>query len=924
MRKVAILLIALCTCLGTGAQPLCSLTDYSEHTGIPAEIMRIMVDRQGLLWAASTNGIYRYDGYEWRNFKSHAGDGTRLKTNRVKSIYQSKEGNIWSVIDNHAILFDLQKYQFVDALAEYEKLTGQTLDITKVRTLDNGTTWFITSNGHLLMTDNDQVRTIHSVMRAPSDKEANLSADEQGRTWIVTPQATYTYSNHQLKREKKIVSTSLQTVPSPLTSYLKDIDYTYDDANGTKWLFTEAGQVYYMERGDSQPHLYDKVNVNPGNEFNNTRDGKGNLWFIHRYNLMRLSFGRQPYHRFAPGQTLWYRSGMKDRQGRLWLSDKESGYVMVYAADKRFLGYLAADGTLAQAPRSFESPVYSMLQDRYGNIWLGTRTQGLYRLREDGGAFRADHFTTKGNVLGDLKIFDLKEDQQGRVWLSTEKAGPHCIMRPQDDKPQFLYVGHGLNGYQSSYCQKTYTVLPTHDGHLVVGTAEGLYVADIRGKNVGQTPFKEHQREADRPQSISCSHVSCLTETSGHRLFVGTQGGGVNEIMTKDLMADHLDFRHYDVTTGLPSDMPRTMFSDRQGGVWIIFENVVVKLTNDDREHPLCNLYFRNQQLAFTNMKPVQMAEGHWLLGTEQGAIIADIEQMERHTSDYVPPIVLTRVNIEGQNIDHAPSQTDTIVLSPGQRNVSLTFAALDYDHPQDISYAFRIGQEQSWNYIDAGGRSVSMTNLEPDTYTLVVRSTNGEGQWVDNEHRVTIIVKPTFWQTGFAKILIVTIILLVIAIIAYTILYIKRIKRQQHETLEAYLALLKKQEENEQPTEQAHETTESASVKLNEEDKAFMKRLMAYIEQNINNSDASPEEMADATATSRSSLHRKVNRLVGMTPMEFMREARVRKACQLLRESSMAVVDIAYACGYSDPKYFSKCFKQDTGMTPKQYREGN
>ena len=57
---------------------------------------------------------------------------------------------------------------------------------------------------------------------------------------------------------------------------------------------------------------------------------------------------------------------------------------------------------------------------------------------------------------------------------------------------------------------------------------------------------------------------------------------------------------------------------------------------------------------------------------------------------------------------------------------------------------------------------------------------------------------------------------------------------------------------------------------------------------------------------------------------MEFLREARVRKACQLLRESSMAVVDIAYACGYSDPKYFSKCFKQDTGMTPKQYREGN
>lgn len=100
------------------------------------------------------------------------------------------------------------------------------------------------------------------------------------------------------------------------------------------------------------------------------------------------------------------------------------------------------------------------------------------------------------------------------------------------------------------------------------------------------------------------------------------------------------------------------------------------------------------------------------------------------------------------------------------------------------------------------------------------------------------------------------------------------------------------------------------------------MKRLMAYIEANISNADASPEEMADATATSRSNLNRKVNRLVGMSPMELMREARLRKAYQLLEENQMSINDIAYACGFSDPKYFSKCFKQATGQTPKQYKD--
>ena len=217
-------MIGLWACLTASAQPVCRLTDYTREEGTPDEVMRIMIDRQGLLWVASSNGIYRYDGYEWRNFKSHAGDGTRLKTNRVRSIYQSKEGNIWSVIDHHAILFDIQNYQFVDVLADYEKRTGQRLDITKVRTLDNGSTWFITSDGHLLMTDSDYAHNIYPVMKAPNDNEANLSADEQGRTWIVTQQATYIYKDHQLKKTNETAPSHLPARRLSLPS-LPDIDY---------------------------------------------------------------------------------------------------------------------------------------------------------------------------------------------------------------------------------------------------------------------------------------------------------------------------------------------------------------------------------------------------------------------------------------------------------------------------------------------------------------------------------------------------------------------------------------------------------------------------------------------------------------------------------------------------------------------------
>ena len=81
--------------------------------------------------------------------------------------------------------------------------------------------------------------------------------------------------------------------------------------------------------------------------------------------------------------------------------------------------------------------------------------------------------------------------------------------------------------------------------------------------------------------------------------------------------------------------------------------------------------------------------------------------------------------------------------------------------------------------------------------------------------------------------------------------------------------------------------------------------------------------DMADATATSRSGLNRKMKSLLGVTPLDFIREARIRKACQLLKEG-LPINDVAYNCGFSDPKYFGKCFKAEIGMTPKEYKVEN
>jgi transcriptional regulator GlxA family with amidase domain len=141
--------------------------------------------------------------------------------------------------------------------------------------------------------------------------------------------------------------------------------------------------------------------------------------------------------------------------------------------------------------------------------------------------------------------------------------------------------------------------------------------------------------------------------------------------------------------------------------------------------------------------------------------------------------------------------------------------------------------------------------------------------------------------------------------------------KSQQRETLEAYLALLHT-EEQEQKTAQE----KTSKPQLSEQDDAMMKRVMTFVEEHIGDTDAGVSEMAEAALMSKSNLTRKLKELIGLTPGDFLKEARIKKATELLKNTNMNISEIAYRCGFNDPKYFSKVFKSSIGKTPSEYRE--
>lgn len=104
--------------------------------------------------------------------------------------------------------------------------------------------------------------------------------------------------------------------------------------------------------------------------------------------------------------------------------------------------------------------------------------------------------------------------------------------------------------------------------------------------------------------------------------------------------------------------------------------------------------------------------------------------------------------------------------------------------------------------------------------------------------------------------------------------------------------------------------------------DKEFLDKVISVIKSNMSEGDFDVVQLADALAVSKSSLYRKMKIATGLSPIEFIRNIRLKHGSQLLKDKSISVAEVAYECGFSNPKYFATCFKEEFGVTPKEYQK--
>lgn len=624
-------------------------------------------------------------------------------------------------------------------------------------------------------------------------------------------------------------------------------------------------------------------------------DRQGNIWLYDDHGIYivtpRLSRGNSV-------NTRDVRSLHQMQNGDIWASVRDTKEVMVYDSTVHLRGYLTPLGRLQSTPVSFGEMVYCMHETDDGHVLLGCKPG--YVLELSPGSSEKRTYPELRNA------YDIQSDKNGRLWVATFGFGLW-----KEDAPRHFSLVPGTEGMKIRR-------LLFFDGLLVAATTSGVLVIDGDRMTL-------HQRKHGEPNSLSSNAIMCLCMFNGH-LYAGTEGGGLNRLMS-GVHDERWEWEHWKSKDGLENDI---VFELQP---WSAEELLVqgsssLSLFNSEKETFVNfgrSFFFgdENSQLVFGEVPPLALNDSRVLVAPSRGLYVLDKQKLQPEET----PIRIALSSIKRNGTDYfAVDEINRIILAPHERNLVMRFAVLDYRNNSKILYSWRLYQasrkDVSWR-TPTNVNEVIMQDILPGDYIFEIRSTNAYGHWQNNIRRIYITVQPTFIESTFGRIFLGGLILLIVLSITVAFLQVRFSRKKRAETLAAYLELQERLSKlDAQSTHPSAPIPEILAPGYTSENERFLNTLHQFMEQNIANSEMTIDDIAVAVNMSRPTLNRRMHELFNLSAKDFVQAARIKHACQLLRSTDLATKEIAYACGFNDPNYFSKCFKTNTGLTPTDFRE--
>ena len=791
----------LCSILFCMTLQMAMATEYpifrtlDVRTGLSDNYVKdILRDQYGFMWLATSNGLNRYDGYQFKKYTitqlgnynddimriMEDGDGTlwiqtiehtyiynraldRITdeaqqllnnfgiTGSYKRIFTDEDKNLW--VNTDKMLF---RYNF-----EQKKLStiahvsaGDIVDLTVRR----DRAYVLTQNGDFYRVDiANGIMKYEGHFNFLSTSWHQLYLDSQGWLWFFSAHSPndglnrYDTSTRQWDNHP-ILGTFQHTI---LVSML-------DDGIGNMWIGTENEGIYLLDTNSMQLTKLARSNNSqfslPSNHISCFfKDLQDVIWIgtskwgaayadltPHSFELTRLQ-GNEDISCIA-----------EDSKGNLWIGFDGEGIAMMTMTGS-LTYYNKAKGNLAS------NLVTCSLTDHAGRLWIGTYGDGI--LYFDGRQFVK--YQTAGAAATFMRC--MAEDEYGNLWLGTINNGIVCLCSD----------GTTAHYTMDNSVLRTSSITSLHcDNHnnLYVGTSTGFYVFDIKAK-----AFREQNSST---QKLTDDFITSLDKDERGLVWIGTRTG----LKIYDEARDTL----FSLTEedGLSNNFVRAVLGDRELNMWVSTDNglTFVKTTkSDDGGYSfVCIPFFEEDGLekaAFNNDAVCLTSTGVCLIGSNNGLI--RIKNNLLPTDYPLTHIMFTALIVGNQPIEVGDKSgilnrnlqlSNSITLSYDQNNISIDVSAMNYNKKHKIHYLYRL-REVNDRWIALPGNRINFNALAPGTYTLEVKATD-LGGWTSEPSVLCIHVKPPFWRSMSAYICY----LLLIIIGVY--LYLRQLQKKHQRML--------------------------------------------------------------------------------------------------------------------------------------------
>ena len=780
-KYTAILWLMLLTVSASGAR----VKTISSQEGISNNaICAIHQNALGHLYIGTMDGLNIWDGNTLKTFV--AADGKNyFSGNQIKHIIPGAGEYLYLQTNYGTARLDMitREVDFYDELA-----LNSSLAVT-----EDGNIFSISNDGKLqyLDTKSSVLTTYPDMTYGEGESIRRMSILGDGRLCIFSRRdiAFITFSNDRVPSIRKVENTGLRCI------------FATARYEGYHYVISREGKLYKVDGRDGKMEMISEIESDmlSADEITGLIAGEKECMIgFMQHGVTRHTYGKKILEKTDINCGVF--SMIPDNnQPIVWVGTDCNG-LMQWSDKATDISCITFD----DLPYNIEMPIRSIYMDGREDLWIGTKGDGLYRMRHFSpkGTFdqkNIDRFTTENSALSNNAVYSVIESREGFLWISTEGSGLSCYSY-KTGRIEHVRGSEGLS--------KVHALLETDGSVLWVAThKQGCHRCKFRTANGVPVITETEELRFVEPFNSSSSVFSIAMENDS-TLWFASRGNGVlsynmttgqsrvvqfptdnglaiNETVfvtrTRDMLfATGNGIVAYSAetdSTRIPDSVPKraihAILPDGNGNIWITTNSGIISLDE--------NFRYRSSFDRFSGIDVLEYSDGACYRDPRSGTlffggingftVIDEQSSFDDPKTDYTPDINITNF-IQNNEYSHISLKMDKGKLRiPYSKSIfAIEFSLVDNLNYPDYQFSYKIdGYDEDW--ITNNSNVIYFPSLDPGNYTLRIKYLNRATLYESRDYCLDIYIIPPVYKRWWAKMIY---ILLSLAMIFQTFRYVQ------------------------------------------------------------------------------------------------------------------------------------------------------